>query len=313
MSLGRVASVGAYILDVLARPVDGIPPGDSSAVVDEIRLTVAGTAGAVAVSLARLGAQVSAFGAVGTDAAGDLLALVLEREGVDTSGLVRKAGGSSTSVLPVRPNGDRPVWHARGVGNQLGAEDVVVPDVDVLHVGGPDALGRFAGEPLRTLMIAARESGARVTLDLLGPSGERTLERLEPILGLVDVFLPSESQICGLTGLADPRAAAEAVVARGVGTVFVTLGARGSLVVSAGGYEEVPALPAETVDTTGCGDAYSAGVIAGLLLGYTPREAAWLGAGAGALVASGLGSDAGISTRDALLACVRTHRDVLAR
>lgn len=158
MSLGRVASVGAYILDVLARPVDGIPRDDTSEIVDEIRLTVAGAAGAVAVTLARLGAQVSAFGAVGTDMTGDLLALTLRREGVDTAGLIRKPGGTSTSILPVRPNGDRAVWHMRGVGNQLTAGDVVLPDVDVLHIGGPDALGCFAGESLRAR--AAGHAGA---------------------------------------------------------------------------------------------------------------------------------------------------------
>jgi sugar/nucleoside kinase (ribokinase family) len=313
VSLGRVASVGAYILDVLARPVDGIPPDDTSEIVEEIRLTVAGAAGAVAVSLARLGADVSAFGAVGTDMTGDLLALTLQRDGVDTAGLVRKPGGTSTSILPVRRSGDRAVWHMRGVGNQLSAEDVVVPDVDVLHVGGPDALGRFAGEPLRTLMADARSRGALVTLDLLGAPGERTLGRLEPILGLVDCFLPSDSQLCALMGLGDPATAAEAVLARGVGTVLVTRGAEGSLVVSADGTCAIPALPAAAVDTTGCGDAYSAGVIAGLLLGHPPAEAAWLGAGAGALVAGGLGSDAGLTTLDALLAFVSEHRSALAR
>jgi sugar/nucleoside kinase (ribokinase family) len=79
--IGRVASLGACVLDVLGRPVAEIPPGDSSVLVEEIRLTVAGTAGAVAVDLARLGAEVSAIAAVGTDAAGDLLISLMERKG----------------------------------------------------------------------------------------------------------------------------------------------------------------------------------------------------------------------------------------
>jgi sugar/nucleoside kinase (ribokinase family) len=307
VSLGRVACVGAYILDVLARPVEAIPAGDASALVDEVRLTVAGAAGAVAVTLARLGAEVSAFGAVGDDVAGDLLVVALAREGVDVAGLARKAGASSVSVLPVRASGERGVWHMRGVGNQLSAGDVVVPEVDVLHVGGPDALGRFAGEPLRELMAAARERGARVTLDLLGATGERSLKRLEPILPLVDCFLPSDSQVCGLMGVDDPRAAAEAALARGVGTVFVTLGARGSLVVSAEDCEEIPALPVEMVDTTGCGDAYTAGVIAGLLLDIGVLESARLGTAAGALVAGGLGSNAGITNLEELQALARAR------
>ena len=48
------------------------------------------------------------------------------------------------------------------------------------------------------------------------------------------------------------------------------------------------------VDTTGCGDGFTAGLLTGLLAGATPADAAWLGLACGALVATGLGSDAGI-------------------
>jgi sugar/nucleoside kinase (ribokinase family) len=119
--------------------------------------------------------------------------------------------------------------------------------------------------------------------------------------------MPSDGQLCGMTGLSNPVDAAAAIRSGGVGTVLVTLGARGSIAVSDRGVERISALPAETLDTTGCGDAYCAGVIAGLLLGWEPRSAAWLGAGAGALVAGGLGSDAGITNLDDLVAFVSEH------
>src|SRR5205085_10915472 len=80
---------------------------------------------------------------------------------------------------------------------------------------------------------------------------------------------------------------------RGVGCVAATCGADGALVVDAGGAQSVPAFPVEVVDTTGCGDAFSAGFLRGLSLGRTPREAALLGCAAAALVAQGLGSDHG--------------------
>jgi len=65
------------------------------------------------------------------------------------------------------------------------------------------------------------------------------------------------------------------------------------LLVTAEGTETVPAFEVDVVDTTGCGDAFSAGFIRGISLGRTPRESAVLGNAAAALVAQGLGSDHG--------------------
>lgn len=78
-----------------------------------------------------------------------------------------------------------------------------------------------------------------------------------------------------------------------MGLVAVTRGGDGALLVTAEGTETVPAFEVEVVDTTGCGDAFSAGFLRGMSLGRTPREAAVLGCAAAALVAQGLGSDHG--------------------
>ena len=75
----------------------------------------------------------------------------------------------------------------------------------------------------------------------------------------------------------------------------MTCGADGCLIAGPGAPPlALPALEVEVVDTTGCGDGFTAGMLAGLLLGAAPQDAAWLGLACGALVATGLGSDAGI-------------------
>ena len=117
----KALCIGVHVLDVLVRPVEAIPDGDG-ALVEEIRLTAAGSAGGTALVLARLGAEVRSAGAVGTDAAGDMLLALLEREGIDTSLLLRREDApTSASVLPISPSGDRPAWHVIGANGAFGA------------------------------------------------------------------------------------------------------------------------------------------------------------------------------------------------
>jgi sugar/nucleoside kinase (ribokinase family) len=116
---------------------------------------------------------------------------------------------------------------------------------------------------------------------------------LAPALSLVDYLLPNEEQVLGLTGAATLEDGARALLGQGVGCVAVTRGARGALVVTARESIAVPAFAVPVVDTTGCGDAFSAGFLRGVGLGRPLREAAVLGCAAAGLVAQGLGTDHG--------------------
>ena len=80
-----VIALGVHVVDVLARPIEAIPAGQGGQLVDEIRITPAGTAAGTAVTLAKLGATVRSAGAIGTDALGDVLLDLLGRHGVDTT------------------------------------------------------------------------------------------------------------------------------------------------------------------------------------------------------------------------------------
>jgi sugar/nucleoside kinase (ribokinase family) len=111
----KVVALGAHILDILGRPVEAIPEGQGGALIEEIRLSPAGAAGGTAVTMAKLGLSVLSAGAVGTDDAGRVLVEALERFGVDCSGLVRRSEvQTSATILPIRPNGDRPALHVIG-------------------------------------------------------------------------------------------------------------------------------------------------------------------------------------------------------
>ncbi|MEU0495079.1 carbohydrate kinase family protein [Mycobacterium sp. NPDC006124] len=306
---GSVAVVGPHLIDVLGRPVSHIPDGQGSVLLDEIRVTVAGTGGGAAVDLAKLGCAVSSFAAIGDDVLGHLLQTQLSAHGVDVAGLVTRPGGvTSSTILPIRPNGERPALHVPGVTPSTCADDVRGADLlacDAVLFGGPETMPRLLEPAGIALLEAVHSAGKPIFVDLLHPATPATLDLLGSLLLLVDWFMPNDQQLRGLTGVDDLVDAARVLLARGVGAVAVTVGADGALLVRPDAAPtRVPAFPTTVVDTTGCGDSFNAGMITGLLAGCDPEDAALLGCACGALVASGLGSDAGIEDLAGVLAVI---------
>jgi sugar/nucleoside kinase (ribokinase family) len=289
-------TLGVHVVDVLVRPVESIPEGQGGQLVEEIRITPAGSAGGTAITLAKLGAQVSSAGAIGTDALGDTLIELLERFGVNTSLLVRRDDvQTSASVLPIRPDGSRPAFHvvgANGTYNSADAPWEEIAGATHLHLGAPEFMG---GEEAAKIASFAREHGVVTSADLLAPGeqAQAIADWVGPVFAHLDYLLPNDDQVLGLTGTTDLIAGCQDLLERGVGCVAATCGAEGAVVVDADGAQHVPAFATRVVDTTGCGDAFSAGFLRGLALGRGRREAAILGCATAGLVAEGLGSDHG--------------------
>jgi sugar/nucleoside kinase (ribokinase family) len=292
----RAIALGVHVVDVLARPIEEIPAGQGGELVEEIRITPAGSAGGTAITLAKLGAEVRSAGAIGTDALGDVMIELLGRFGVDTSLLVRRAElQTSASVLPIRPDGSRPAFHVVGANGSYSSADApwdAIAEATHLHLGAPEFMG---GEEAAKILSFAREHGVVTSADLLAP-GEQAAAIADWIgaaLPHLDYLLPNDDQVLGLTGADDLVAGCRALLEQGVGCVAATAGAQGAIVVDIDGAEPVPAFGIDVVDTTGCGDAFSAGFLRGLSLGRSRRDAAVLGCAAAANVALGLGSDHG--------------------
>ncbi len=226
--------------------------------------------------------------------------------GVDTSLVVRRDGvQTSASVLPIRRDGSRPAFHVPGANLAYGPDDAPYTDIaraTHLHLGAPELMG---GENAAKILAPARAAGVVTSADLLAPGDPGVLPWIAPALPSLDYLLPNDEQVLGLTGAATLEEGARALLERGVGCVAVTRGARGALVMTADEVITVPAFAVEVVDSTGCGDAFSAGFLRGVGLGRPLRDAAVLGCAAAALVAQGLGGDHGefdLATADSLAA-----------
>src|SRR4051794_1004534 len=237
----RALCAGVHVLDVLVRPVEAIPEGQGGELVEEIRITAAGSAGGTALVLAKLGASVKSAGAIGRDAAGDMLLSLLERDGVDTSLLVRRDDvQTSASVLPIRPTGERPAFHV-GANGSFGPDDLPAAEIEAathLHLGGPEFIG---GEAAAPLLARAREHGVVTSADILAPGEPGLLDWIAPALAELDYFLPNDDQVLALTGADDLEAGCRALLDRGVGCVAAPRGAGGAVVGGGGGARRGPA------------------------------------------------------------------------
>jgi sugar/nucleoside kinase (ribokinase family) len=168
-------------------------------------------------------------------------------------------------------------------------------------------------------LAGARAAGATTSLDTnWDPSGRWADGYLSAAIAQADLLLPNEAEALALTGAASPDAAALALIGAGPGRVAVKLGERGVLCADGSVMYQVSLPPVTPVDTTGAGDCFNAGLIAGLLQGLPLPRAAALGCATGALSTGALGGTAGApglpaATDAARHAAIRTVRPAESR
>jgi sugar/nucleoside kinase (ribokinase family) len=293
-----VSVIGLYILDILGRPVSRIPERGNVEFIDEIRLTVAGTAGGTVVDTAKLGLDSLAVGAVGDDEKADFVLLTLDKHGVDTSAMQRIPGvPTSATILNVRPNGERPALHVRGASDHFDVPPDLydkVFDAPIVHLGGTGLLKALDGPASVALLAEAKRRGRTTTFDLIAASAE-TAGLVLPLLPHIDYFMPSIEEAQDMSGRSGPEACAEFYLEKGATACIFTLGGDGAYFAHRDGTRlHAPAYAIEVVDTTGCGDAFDAGFIAALHHEMDVATSLRFAQAAAGLVATGLGSDAGI-------------------
>ncbi|MEU3795505.1 sugar kinase [Streptomyces fructofermentans] len=284
---GALLVVGDVITDVVARHRGPLAPGtDTSAAIR----TVPGGAGANVACWASLrgGCEVRLLGRVGSDAAA-WHERELARSGVLPLLVVDPLASTGTVICLVDGGSaaERTFLTDSGASLRLDAGDwspELLDGVGWLHLSGY----LFFSAPSRTFVAAAMDSararGVPVSVDpaSAGFLADLGVDRFLALADGVDALLPSRDEACLLTGLPDPADAA-AKLSRQAGLVVVKQGADGALIARSGEVRaRVPAAPADPVDTTGAGDAFTGTFLAALLSGAGAEDAVAEGCLAGA-------------------------------
>ena len=294
---------GSCVADMLVRPVPletPIGPGRLFQA-EPIEVVTGGIVCNSGIALARLGMKPAALSYVGRDDWGMLIRRRLEAEGVDCDRLaVHPTASTSTTAALIDEKGQRSFAHCVGAPKLID-KAFMLDNLDFFARCRMVLLGYYSLMPnlepdLPEVFAAIRETGCRTALDPAGDGG--SMQPLGRILPHLDLYVPSIDEAVNQTGLDDPRRILDAYRECGApGLLGVKLGEKGALLSQAAGqYVEIPAAapPGPVVDTTGAGDCFLAGLIAGLLRGMDATGAGCLAAATGACCVAGFGATAGL-------------------
>jgi len=293
----EVTCLGILVADVIASPVDELPPRGTLGFVDGVALRGGGCALNTATALVRLGVASGVAGKVGADPFGDFLRGLLDERGIDRRGVVvDPAVSTSSTVVLVDTEGERTFLHLPGANGRVRSDDL---DLELLfagralHLGGALVMPELDGPPSAALLAEARSRDLHTSLDpVWDPTGR--WERILPALPHLDVFTPSLAEGQAISGERDPADVAAWLRGRGVGTVALKTGAEGCFVSGLGFEAHVEAFSVRVVDGTGAGDAFAAGLLYGALAGWPLERSARLANALGALATTAVGATEGL-------------------
>ena len=260
-----------------------------------------------AIAAARQGASVGYLTALGADRFGDAVMELWAREGVAT-GAVRRNPDAPTGIYFVDPDPEGrffTYYRDRSAASLFGPQDLDAAGLaaaKVLHLSG---ITLAVSSSLRAAALRAaqivRDAGGTVSVDtnlrLKLWSADEARQVTEKAMALAGVAITSIDDSQHLTGLSDPEAIIAHYQKLGPRIVAVTRGAEGVRLGVDEARHDIPAAPADPVDSTGAGDSFSGAFLAYWLETSDPVEAAHRAARVAAGTVSGLGAVAPIPHR----------------
>ena len=286
---------------------------DGEAVIDEVRSFPGGSAANTIYGLARLGVNCGFAGAVGDDAEGKAMLKNFQKAGVDTNHIRAKQGAKTGSVICLSDRaGRRSLYVIPGANNLLTAGDLDVNylnQVKVLHLSSFVDDDQFK---MQLELTGRLDPSVKLSFAPGSLYASRGIKALAPLLKRTHVLFLNQEELRQLTGkdLAD---GAETCLEQGCQIIVVTLGSGRTLdignkeavaYIRDGNGEYMMEAPlgdsADSVDTTGAGDAFNVGFLYGLLREKGPEECGRLGDIVARFCISKVGARTGLPSADQL-------------
>lgn len=277
--------------------------GQVEKLVEDMTLAAGGSACIFAASAAKMGLKVLYVSRVGDDPFGRYLLEQMRAVGVDVSRVVVDPTIKTGGTVILSKGQDRAMLTYLGSIGEVRYQDLG-PDWTTLarhlHVASPFLLTKLRADMPR-MMREARQAGMTVSLDTNWDPDERW--QVGDLLEHLDVLIPNENELMALAGERDLERAVQAMAAR-VPLLVVKLGADGAMALQGTERVRLPALPVQVLDTTGAGDTFDGGFLAGWLRGKSLARSVQLGVVCGSLTTTIIGGFNGQPTWEEATACL---------
>jgi sugar/nucleoside kinase (ribokinase family) len=287
----HVLVIGQATLDISVR-FSKFPMPNYQDIGKEYQIQLGGTAINTAAALENLGVEVSLCIKVGLDPAGRLIRQILKERQINLSHIsVDESNPTSLSIINIGEKGEVGILHHTGANKTLGLSDVPLSEIDTfnaMHIAGAMLLPNLDGKPMVELVKQAKKAGIVISLTVARNTERKKV--LFPVFPFLDLMFMNEKEAREISGCVNKPSACKWFHNHGVKTIVVTLGAKGAYVSHQDFEGSVPGFKVVALDTTGCGDAFSAGFLYATLLGMSPLECAKWGNGIGAHCARTMGA-----------------------
>lgn len=292
MHKAKLVVIGSSNTDMTIKG-DRLPKPGETVLGGEFRMGPGGKGANQAVAAQRLGADVSFICKVGRDIFGDNAIAGYQKEGIDCSRILRSDKASGTALILVDGNAENCIAVAPGANADLTPEDVdSVADV----IRSADYLILQLEIPVESVLRAAKIAHEAGVYVILNPAPACHLP--DELFGYISLITPNQTESALLSGVGDNLdAAVEKLMQLGVKDVVVTLGSKGSLVISEGTRTLVPSLKVKAVDTTAAGDTFCGALCVALSEGCSLVDAAGFATKASALTVQKMGAQDSIPFR----------------
>jgi len=286
----KILVIGEINPDLIFYGFHAFPELGKEVLFDDTHLTLGSASLICAVGLSRLGNRITFFGMVGRDPWGDFCLERMQKEGIDASRVIRSTEVKTGITVSLTGPSDRALVTHLGAIEAL-TEDHVPDDVFEGHAHLHMAtyfMQRGLRPGVRSLMKKAKTKGLTTSLDPGYDPSERWERDLVETLEYVDVFLPNEVELEGITGSKDLEEGLRRLE-NGRTLVVAKLGRNGCAALAGGRLVRAPAFEVDPVDTTGAGDSFNAGFLHAWLRKEPLEDAMKFGAACGALSTRALG------------------------